>query len=59
MSQNKKPELEKEASRTKNEKLRYEKPAIRTEPLTAVAALCNGTTSGGRKAVGPCTKLKS
>jgi hypothetical protein len=40
----------------------YEAPAIRTESLTAVAALCNGTTTGGRKATSPAcnsTKLKS
>ncbi len=27
----------------------YEKPAVKTETLTAVAALCNGTLTGGRK----------
>ncbi|MCM2323267.1 MAG: hypothetical protein NDJ90_08385 [Oligoflexia bacterium] len=40
----------------------YEKPAIASEALTAVAALCNGTTGGGRKATTPaCTasRLKS
>ncbi len=43
----------------------YKKPVVKTEKLTAVAALCNGTTSGGRKVSvgGPpvCTagKLKS
>jgi hypothetical protein len=31
-------------------KAAYEKPRLRTEKLTAVAALCNGTASGGRKA---------
>ncbi len=31
-------------------KLSYQKPEIKTEPLTTVAALCNGTVSGGRKA---------
>ena len=28
----------------------YEKPALRSERMTAVAALCNGTNIGGRKA---------
>ncbi|MEK6577876.1 MAG: hypothetical protein AABZ55_01500 [Bdellovibrionota bacterium] len=58
MAQNKKPELEKETSKASARK-KYEKPSIKTENLTAVAALCNGTSTGGRKAVGPCTKLKS
>ena len=44
-------------------KAKYEKPEIRTESLTAVAALCNGTNTGGRKAAvaGGCAaaKLKS
>jgi hypothetical protein len=31
-------------------KARYEKPALKTESLTAVAALCNGSATGGRKA---------
>lgn len=40
----------------------YEKPKVTSESLTAVAALCNGTAGGGRKATTPtCTasKLKS
>lgn len=36
--------------KTKNNKKKYVKPAIQTEALTAVAALCNGGRSGGRKA---------
>ena len=43
----------------KGAKLKYAKPVIKTENLTAVATLCNGTTTGGRKASGPCTRLKS
>jgi hypothetical protein len=34
---------------TKPKKEIYERPAIKTESLTAVAALCNGLLSGGRK----------
>ena len=46
-------------------KSKYEKPVKKTEPLTAVAAVCNGISGGGRKAStgspGFCsaTKLKS
>lgn len=46
-------------------KAKYRKPTIRTESLTAVAAVCNGIAGGGRKAStgspGFCssTKLKS
>jgi hypothetical protein len=44
-------------------KAKYESPKIRTESLTAVAALCNGTANGGRKAAvaGGCVaaRLKS
>ena len=32
-------------------KLAYQKPAVKSESLTTVAALCNGVASGGRKAV--------
>lgn len=28
----------------------YQKPSLKTEELTAIAALCNGSASGGRKA---------
>jgi geranylgeranyl pyrophosphate synthase len=45
-----------------NTKKIYEKPAVKTESLTAVAAVCNGTLSGGRKAAQPAcnaTKIKS
>lgn len=28
----------------------YKKPEIKTESLTAVAAICNGSSAGGRKA---------
>lgn len=42
---------------------KYEKPEVRTESLTAVAALCNGTATGGRKATAPtpcqASRLKS
>jgi hypothetical protein len=31
-------------------KQKYEKPRIKSESLTVVAALCNGTATGGRKA---------
>ncbi len=34
----------------KPDKLKYQKPEIKTEPLTTVAALCNGSATGGRKA---------
>lgn len=46
-------------------KAKYSKPEIRTESLTAVAAICNGTSTFGRKAstTGPtpcqASKLKS
>ena len=46
----------------KSEKKIYEKPTVKTENLTAVAAVCNGTSTGGRKATAPtcnATKLKS
>ena len=36
---------------TKNAKpkARYEKPALKTESLTVVAAICNGVAGAGRK----------
>ncbi len=40
----------------------YQKPKIRSEKMTVIAAVCNGTSTGGRKAIaGPCAsnKLKS
>ena len=41
----------------------YRKPRVVTEKLTAVAAVCNGTATAGRKATGPSpcnlSKLKS
>jgi len=43
-------ESNKPKDEAKKEKLSYSKPTIKSEPLTTVAALCNGTTSGGRKA---------
>ena len=49
-------------SATAPERKPYEKPVIKTEGLTAVAAVCNGTTSGGRKAATPlcnASRLKS
>ena len=33
-----------------NKKTKYSKPTLVTESLTAVAAVCNGSTGGGRKA---------
>lgn len=44
---------------SKNDK--YEKPKIKTESLTVVAAMCNGSsTAGGRKAsvMSACTASK-
>lgn len=35
--------------KTETEKKTYCKPIVKTEALTAVAALCNGTTTAGRK----------
>lgn len=58
MSQKRPPS--KPASKTK-----YRKPTVRTESLTAVAAVCNGATGGGRKGATTspencsATKLKS
>jgi hypothetical protein len=43
-------------------KPKYRKPTIKTESLTAVAAVCNGIAGGGRKATTPtcnASKLKS
>ncbi|MEK6704789.1 MAG: hypothetical protein AABZ06_03290 [Bdellovibrionota bacterium] len=34
----------------KKQKTKYEKPARRTEKLTAIAALCDGAPGGGKKA---------
>lgn len=34
----------------KPSKKKYAKPTLRSESLTAVAAQCNGTTTGNRKA---------
>lgn len=31
-------------------KRKYQKPSLKTESLTAIAAVCNGGTGGGRKA---------
>lgn len=38
-----------EAKNKKQPKKPYKKPVVKTESLTAVAALCNGTTTGSRK----------
>lgn len=35
---------------TGKQKRKYAKPQLKTESLTAVAALCNGSKTGGRKA---------
>jgi len=42
----------KQTANEKPQKLSYQKPEIKSEPLTTVAALCNGVTppTGGRKA---------
>jgi hypothetical protein len=40
----------KQLSESATSKKKYEKPAIRSESLTAVAAVCNGSTAGQRKA---------
>jgi hypothetical protein len=37
-------------TRPSRPRARYEKPAMRSESLTAVAAVCNGTTTASRKA---------
>lgn len=47
---------------SKSAKRKYEKPMVKSENLTAVAAVCNGNTGGGRKATQPAcnaSKLKS
>lgn len=52
-------------TKKKADKSKYRKPTVRTESLTAVAAVCNGVAGSGRKAStgspGFCTssKLKS
>ncbi len=38
-----------EEKKVDTEKKPYRKPVVKTEPLTAVAALCNGTTTASRK----------
>jgi len=46
----------------KKKRREYKKPQIKTESLTAVAAVCNGTVTGGRKATTPtcnAARLKS
>ena len=47
-------------SGTKKKK-KFQKPQLKSQDiLTAgLAVVCNGTMSGGRKATGPCTKLKT
>ena len=39
----------------------YQKPTLRSEPVleAELGATCNGSTAGGRKAVGPCTVIKT
>ncbi len=37
-------------AKAKKPKAKYKKPGITTESLTAVAAVCNGSTGAGRKA---------
>lgn len=62
MSDQKTPNPSQIPAESESTKAPYEKPSVTSESLTAVAALCNGTTSGGRKATSPaCSagKLKS
>lgn len=62
MSKTPKPDPTRSESSQPTPKPRYVKPELSTESLTAVAALCNGTTTGGRKATTPAcqtSKLKS
>ena len=64
MAQRQNDPSEKPESR-ESAKSAYRKPTIRTESLTAVAAVCNGVSGGGRKSsttsIPSCnsTKLKS
>ncbi len=49
-------------NKSKKNKLKYEKPSLKSEELTAIAALCNGVSTGGRKASVPtcnASRLKS
>lgn len=60
MSDNNKNQSSKKSA--SGSKPKYEKPMIKSESLTAVAALCNGSSGGGRKATTPAcnsSKLKS
>lgn len=36
-------------TKNKNKKRAYKKPQIQSEKLNSYGALCNGTTTGGRK----------
>jgi hypothetical protein len=44
-----------------NKRRAYRKPEIRTEKIldAGLGHVCNGTAGGGRKAVAPCTTLKT
>lgn len=42
-----------DTSEKSTEKKVYEKPQLRSEKLMTFGALCNGTTTGGRKQTGP------
>ena len=51
---------EKTQNKTKKSKKKYIKPELKSEDLNAYGAVCNGTASGGRKAVaGPPTFCNS
>ena len=47
---------------TKKKKKRYTKPELKVEKVMVFGALCNGSTSGGRKATtalpSPCDAMK-
>lgn len=42
--------MKKDSLSKSKSKQKYSKPAVKTESLTAVAAVCNGAGGGGRKA---------
>ena len=49
-------------SADKNKKKKpYKKPTIKSQKIleAGLGVVCNGTSAGGRKAVVPCTKLKT
>ena len=42
-------------------KKKFKKPVVKTQRIldAGLAVVCNGTTSSGRKAKAPCTRLKT